>query len=399
MSETTKAKQKLTRNSNVEILRLVAMLLIVLNHFPWPKIAIWGTILPYTQRFPLVLLTSFLSNFGGLGDCLFFGISTWFLCMEQPDFRKSIRRVWQLEKQLLFYSFLFLFCSFAASAAGMITLSKKLILVNIVKAFFPVLLTHWWYPASYILFLLLFPWINAFLIKMGKQLHKSLSLILLLFWGFIPFGADQISHGMSYSIVLFIYQYILLSYIVWYKKDFLKSKKNARNLLLAGFIIGVTTQFICEMLLCFANKNVLFTKGWLNCPSCIPSMFMGLGMLMLATQKTEIYNKVINRLASCTLAIYLLITDKNMNTIIAKVLSILFTGQSGYIIVLTCVIMALLIFIVSILLDLIRQGIFAITVNRRPYRWLYALENKGKQSKRLSSLFSTIKFPTSDSLL
>lgn len=41
-----------------------------------------------------------LSNFGGLGDCLFFGISAWFLSEEIHGLGKNVKRVCTLEAQL-----------------------------------------------------------------------------------------------------------------------------------------------------------------------------------------------------------------------------------------------------------------------------------------------------------
>lgn len=62
------------RNSNIEILRIIAMLCIAFNHFPWPAQDIVGSG-SFVERLPMSLLLSLISNLGGIGDCLFFFIS------------------------------------------------------------------------------------------------------------------------------------------------------------------------------------------------------------------------------------------------------------------------------------------------------------------------------------
>lgn len=85
------------RNSNVEILRIVAMYLII-----WPHLGPSEAIA--SLQYPLIAK---LIPYGGdsIGDVLFFSISSWFLCKARtPNLRTTLHRIWKLEKQLLFYS-------------------------------------------------------------------------------------------------------------------------------------------------------------------------------------------------------------------------------------------------------------------------------------------------------
>ena len=66
------------RNSNVEMLRLVAMASITLNHFPWDYLVLGSGDEACLAQF----IVNLVSNFGGLGDCLFFGISAWYMSEE-----------------------------------------------------------------------------------------------------------------------------------------------------------------------------------------------------------------------------------------------------------------------------------------------------------------------------
>ena len=67
------------RNSRIEVLRLIAMLGITLNHFPWDYSALS---VDGSRGFAPLFIINLLTNFGGVGDCLFFGISAWFMSDE-----------------------------------------------------------------------------------------------------------------------------------------------------------------------------------------------------------------------------------------------------------------------------------------------------------------------------
>lgn len=76
------------RNSNVEFLRLLGMACIVLNHFPWDYDSLSSSC--FSGGYPQFLV-NLLSNFGGFGDCLFFGISAWWTGQGFLDGKKLLR--------------------------------------------------------------------------------------------------------------------------------------------------------------------------------------------------------------------------------------------------------------------------------------------------------------------
>lgn len=97
------------RESGIEILRIWAMFLIVLNHFPWLD----------QDGFVPTVLNTVIKSWGGVGDCAFFLISAWFLANENGSIKRSFRRVWMLERQLLAYSIgLFIVALLALKIAG-----------------------------------------------------------------------------------------------------------------------------------------------------------------------------------------------------------------------------------------------------------------------------------------
>ncbi len=60
--------------------------------------------------------------------------------------------------------------------------------------------------------------------KAGEQLHSVLAVILFVLYGFAPFGfmnnlAGELHPTMNYSVWLFICQFVLITYIRWYKPN------------------------------------------------------------------------------------------------------------------------------------------------------------------------------------
>lgn len=95
------------RESGIELLRIIAMLLIVLHH------EVMHNALPVLdQELSVRKLTLQLFYFtpGKVGIALFFIISAWFVVDKTPSLRLSCRKVWILERELLFLEFMFGCC-------------------------------------------------------------------------------------------------------------------------------------------------------------------------------------------------------------------------------------------------------------------------------------------------
>lgn len=359
-AEYTHIKTKYPRNSNVEALRLLAMFCIALNHFPFGVRQ--GASLAQDE------VVSLLTNFGGLGDCLFFIISAWYLCERTPSFRSSLRRVWILERQLLFYSLtLFGIYLLAGYVFNLGDVSTKYLLASAARAAFPFATSHWWFPTSYMLFLMILPFLSTGLRALPKEMHCTLVCLLLILYGFVPFRLDIVKLNMAYSIVLFLYLYIIVTFLRWHTPALLENRQIAKQIAIIGFACGTLIQIACMVPIHYVKPNNSFWQGWLNCPSCLPSILMALGLIILANTAKPKYNAAINRLASSTLAVYLILTDKNINALLTQALNQ--NPIEGWGKILLLIIGTALFYVAAIAIDLLRQLLFAITVDRNPGKW------------------------------
>ncbi|WP_428855888.1 acyltransferase family protein [Bifidobacterium dentium] len=333
------------------------------------------------QHLPISTALSLISNLGGVGDCLFFFISIWYICEETANYKRQFKRVWILERELLFWSLLLLVCDFLAQGFGLReAYSRGSPLKHLILGVFPALSDHWWFPTNYMLFLLIVPVLSTGLRKAGEQLHGTLAIILLVLYGFIPFATVNSFIGehqtMNYSVWLFIYQFVLITYIRWYRTEWLRSKSLMTRIMWIGGSSGIISQIICTALVSVVSGSGLWILWyrWMNCPACFPSMMFSLGLLALAQQKKPRYNKAINRIASATLTVYLLLTDSFVNSIISTAIQSI--PQKGSPLFCSCIASCILLFAAFLLLGLIRQSLFSITIDRHRGHWFELLWSK-----------------------
>lgn len=93
-------KRSKNRESGIELLRIIAMLLIVLHHE-----VIHNALPVLDQELSVRKLTLQLFYFtpGKVGIALFFIISAWFIVDKMPSFRLSCQKVWILERENFFF--------------------------------------------------------------------------------------------------------------------------------------------------------------------------------------------------------------------------------------------------------------------------------------------------------
>ena len=217
------------RESGIELLRILAMLMIVGHHCATHASIQLDILPPSAFRFFMLMQIPF----GKIGVALFFMISAWFLCeAEDPKLRQSLRRIWNLEREVLFYSIsIFILCSLLDVQSS---LTNETVVFS---SLFPIASGNWWYLTAYVMFLLLYPFLTIGFKKIGYKRHGIICLIFLVAWGLI-YGMTGLGNMnfSNYSFVYFVYLYILISFYRWYMKP-LSTKA-------AMLFCGVVTLFV-----------------------------------------------------------------------------------------------------------------------------------------------------------
>ncbi len=104
------AQGKRVRNSSIELLRVIAMLMILLHHFVVHN-AFDVSRMPVSL--PKFIFYMLFASGGKIAVVIFFSISAWFLLDGDWSIRACWKRVWLLERELIFWSvtlLVFTFC-------------------------------------------------------------------------------------------------------------------------------------------------------------------------------------------------------------------------------------------------------------------------------------------------
>ena len=270
------------RQSNIELLRLIAMLLIIVGHTP---------LLSLLSKQPITdtPLTSFLTfGFKGLTICsvdVFVLISGWF------GIRYKGERLLSLLFQTLFFSII---------VYTTLALWKPLQYLNL-DALSTIIMFHsddYWFIKAYIGLYLFAPMLNKYI---EAATEKQLRIFLIIFYTFQTiygwlnlYGAHWFEGG--FSMVSFCGLYILARYVRLYFKE--ERKYFWLTLYMsAGLLIGLMCFVLALMDLNIYGRLLTYTNPLVVCEALFVLLFF---------QNLNFKSKYINYLAASCLAMYLL---------------------------------------------------------------------------------------------
>lgn len=345
------------RNSSIELLRIIAMFMILMHHFVvhngYDELNL--PLGPERIFFQLVM-----AGGGKVGVVIFFSISAWFFLDREQTIKSNLKRVWIMERELLFWSLALMMFYLVFDRAD---LGPKLM----VRSLVPLSTGIWWYATAYAIFLMLLPFLSKGLKVLSREYHLALAATVLVIWGLTSFIPGMI--GINDGFLGFIYLFILISAYKWYMKPFTTKQVWLMTGIGLGFFLLYTAASATLSLLGH-DMGIFITGSWK-----LPVIMVGFGMFLLFDRVT-FHSRVINRIAQSAFAVYL-ITDYAASE---KLLWVrLFNLQNLYqqpLAILQILSILLAIYAVCTLLDFIRQALFAATIDRRRGRWFELLWNK-----------------------
>ncbi|KFI96155.1 acyltransferase family protein [Bifidobacterium stellenboschense] len=343
------------RNSNIEVLRLLAMVAIVSHH----AIVHNADDLNVIGSAPNRILLDFASILvGKTAVCLFFIISIWFLADRQLTFRGSCRRVWILEREILFYSVL----CYLVYAPMLGTFSPT----TFAARFFPVITGEWWFVSDYVLLMLALPFLVTVLKALPAREHGVLAVFLAVFFGFVQY-LPYVGWALkdSSDIMGLLVLTTLTCHIRWYGIGMQRPRPYA--LLVSGALSLALPilLYVLRMDVRIAGRLWTPMQDWQSLPVIVLSFVIFLGVDRL----TPHHWPIIDRMASGTFAIYLITDTPEAELLLWTKLFPLhrITGMPVPIAVILLVSIGLC--AVCIGIDLIRQALFRVTVDRNPGAW------------------------------
>lgn len=194
-------RMKSQRNSNLELYRIIVMLLIVAHHY-----VVNSGLIGQMQSSPLTTNSVFLYLFGMWGktgiDC-FVLITGYFMCKSKATAAKFFKLLFEV----MFYKIV-IYLIFVAT--GVVTFT----FTSFARALIPISNVGDGFTTGFIFFYLFIPFINVLISHIDKSMHQKLILLCLFIytiWYMVP------GYRVTYNYVTwFIVLYLISSYVRLY---------------------------------------------------------------------------------------------------------------------------------------------------------------------------------------
>lgn len=338
-----------TKEANFQLLKIIAMLMIVSHHLVAKNAFNIDTqIIGITVN---KIALQVLGNNAFIGNNLFFLVSTWFLSSKKEDAintQYSIRSCLRIEKTVLFYSYVMCITMFFFRGG----VNKSTLLQSI----FPTITGMWWYPTTYMIFLMIWPFYHHALLRFSIEDLKRYVLIIFSIWSLstlIPFA-----NAGSSALGAFLMLYAIAVLIRRLNITFQNHRKMYCCFIVIPYVLAVLSIIVLDLL----GKNITAAAQY----SCYfmrgnfrpVSMIVSIGLFMWGTTWKLKPNKLIDWPADATFGIYLFhMYPPVMKILFERIFLIQDVIDKPYA-VLWLIVITMVIFLLGLLIDTLRKALF-----------------------------------------
>lgn len=245
------AEKSTNRNSAIELLKIIAMFLIVMDHV---QTGAYNNSFGYDPSFTTrdfgTLLYSMTNCFGNVGNAIFIFCSCWFLLESKKAKFNKIKHI-IIDQWII--SIAFLVVHFIAG------IPERISLKEIYYSVLPTITGVNWFVTCYVLFYVIHPYINVVIANMKDKELKIAALSLTALYGVISIILPRGGSGLYFTgLVGFIMYYFIVAYI---KRFNLLAEKRICFLILIG-CIGLI--FVGYAALNYAGLQFVFLQNKLQ---------------------------------------------------------------------------------------------------------------------------------------
>lgn len=288
-------KIEIKRDTNIELFRIISMLMIVMTHF-----LTHGGALSESQMNSTTYIYSWFANaFCVVAVNCYVLISGYFLV----NHKFSVKRIIIIWAQILFYSIL---VSSVLWATGVVNLSLK----DIANTVLPVLTSKYWFATTYIALYLFSPFLNKVIKALSQKQMKVLILLMITVFSvwptFVPF-ATTLDRDKGNSIAWFVTLYFVAAYI---RLFYTPGKRKMRYL--AVYVCVSIAVFLSKLMLDYISSKIGVGTGY-------SAMFYNYSSLTILISSVSLFlfvihfsgefkrfNKIILAFSSATFGVYLI---------------------------------------------------------------------------------------------
>lgn len=282
------------RETNFELLRIVAMIMIILHHYVYYGGVAYVYAAGVNRYLGIVLLF-----IGKTGVNIFMLISGYFLVNSSFKIKKCLKLIFQV----FFYSVLAIFIRKI--------IYKDVIGTNIISNCFPVLNNVYWFFSTYIGVYILSPFINKFIKTIDKKKIEILIIILFFMLSVIPtFGLAKHFVG---NLQLFILVYLIGAYFRLYGNSFINLKQ-----VKFGMVSVIVLLIVFIMLARVSNSRLILFANFAKEMNYILIFVLSIFIFLYFKELKIKQSKIINFLAKGSFAVYLIHDNPNLRNLIWK---------------------------------------------------------------------------------
>ena len=336
-----KNQEMRVRNSSIELLRIISMIMIVFHHFAYHGGFSFGA---------SVSITHFWYNFiimgGKVGVNIFVLISGYYL-ITNNETRFNIHKTAKFIGQVFFYSVVLFFIGRITGVAGF---SLK----SLVKVFFPITFSAWWFASTYFVLYLLHPFLNKLLTHITKTLYQKLILTLVICWSVIPTFTTSAFQGNS--LLWFITLYTIAGYVRLYG---LNKRLTTKHYFVVWSICSLLTYASSVVFTVLGSKWDVFAEHitYFYGQERLTTLLTAVSFFMIFETSKLNYRKWINTLASATFGVYLIHDHEVVRDFLWKDLFENARYQNSLFLIPYSIFVVAVVYIVCSSVDLLRQSI------------------------------------------
>lgn len=353
------------RMANLELLRCIAMMMVVVLHFLGK-----GKLLPgLTERMDGSGLAAWLlESFCMVAVNVYMFISGYFLCTS--SFKLS--RLLQLYVQVWFYSVVF----------GMIGVATGVIAETVTDThffltlLFPVWMEHYWFMTAYVFLYVMMPFLGCALRRMSKQQLRVTAVMLLVVFSLsksiLPLRMELDKKG--YDCLWYLCVFVAAAYVRRFGIPFLEKKGRGILLYLAGCLTVFIGTMALRLIFLWTGRFELMTGMFMEYNHAFAFLAaLGLFYAFLRLKAEGRMARIATRIAPYTLGVYLLHENLGLRYTWQRWLGA--DRVSGVVSLFWYTFLAVVcVFTAGILTDMLRKGIMKgihmLLMRLRPYRRL-----------------------------
>jgi surface polysaccharide O-acyltransferase-like enzyme len=282
------------RNSSIELLKIIGMVLIAINH----SVPIYGdqnsiayVNLSSTTNFSTLILI-LLKSFGHLGNLIFIICSIWFL---SDSNKTNIEKIIALITDTFIISILWFI--------PIIVLKIPISDMDIIKELFPTTFSNNWFITCYILLYAIHPLLNKIINGLSQKELLNYNIYFVILFCILQFiFAEKYYYN---NLIGFVALYFIVVYMKKYMKNYQSNINLNIKLILSCILINIlmtlSLNFVGLKIPLLSDKTLYFENNMMN-----PFNIIMIISLFNIYKNKQFNNTKINYISSLSLLFYLI---------------------------------------------------------------------------------------------